>query len=64
MAPNPDDLLPGQRKALPSERELRRREKLWDSRLGRWARPWSLVTAAVAILVVIACVLLLRHAPG
>jgi hypothetical protein len=61
MSADPDDLLPHQRRPLPTEGELRQREKLKDSRIGRWGRPWSWITAAVAILAVILCVLFLRH---
>jgi len=59
--PNPDDLLPHQRRPPPSEGELGSRERLGHSRIGRWARPWSWLTLAVAALTVVACLLLLQH---
>ena len=53
-----DDLTPHE----PGQGERDARERLQSSRLGRWGRPQSWATVAVAILVVIACYLLLRHA--
>ena len=52
-----DDLTPHQ----PGEAERDARERQQFSRLGRWGRPQSWATVLVAILVVIACYLLLRH---
>jgi type VI protein secretion system component VasF len=57
-----DDLTPEQRGKAPGHAERHARERLQASRLGRWARPQSWATVAVAILIVIACYLLLRHA--
>jgi hypothetical protein len=62
MPAEPDDLTPEQRGRTPAPDELHRRERLPFSRLGRWGRPQSWATVAVAILVVIACYLLYRHA--
>jgi hypothetical protein len=57
--PDPRDDLPPRQ---PGQAERDARERLQFSRFGRWARPQSWATVAVAILVVIACYLLLRHA--
>lgn len=57
-----DDLTPDQRGQTPGQAELNARERLLFSRLGRWGRPQSWATVAVAILAVIACYLLLRYA--
>jgi type VI protein secretion system component VasF len=57
-----DDLTPEQRGKAPGHAERHARERLQASRLGRWGRPQSWATVAVAILIVIACYLLLRHA--
>jgi len=59
MPADPDDLLPHQRRPPPTPGELQQREHLGHSRIGRWGRPWSWLTAAVAILAVAACLLLL-----
>jgi len=57
-----DDLTPHQRGKAPGQAERDARERLQFSRMGRWGRPQSWLTVAVAILVVIACYLLFRHA--
>jgi uncharacterized membrane protein YdfJ with MMPL/SSD domain len=57
-----DDLTPHQRGKAPGQAERDARERLQFSRFGRWGRPRSWATVAVAILVVLACYLLLRHA--
>ncbi|MGH6911806.1 MAG: hypothetical protein ACREE0_21435 [Phenylobacterium sp.] len=57
-----DDLTPDQRGKSPGRAERGARERLQSSRLGRWGRPQSWATVAVAVLVLIACYLLFRHA--
>ena len=57
-----DDLTPRQRGETPGQAERDARERLQFSRLGRWGRPRSWLTVAVAILAVIVCYLLFRHA--
>ena len=52
-----DDLTPRQ----PGQAERDARERAQVSRYGRWARPRSWATVAVAILAVIVCYLLYRH---
>ena len=56
-----DDLTPDQRGKAPGQAERDSRERMQFSRLGRWGRPQSWATLAVAILVVIVCYLLFRH---
>jgi hypothetical protein len=62
MPDQQDDLTPRQRGEAPGQAERDARERLQFSRLGRWGRPQSWATVAVAILAVIVCYLLLRQA--
>ncbi len=61
MPADRDDLTPDQRGQAPDPAELAARERRLLNRLGRWGRPKSWATVAVALLAVVACYLLFRH---
>ena len=56
--PEPDDILPGQRDALPTDAEVAERQVLEESPVGRWSRLRSWGAIAVAILAVVVVYLL------
>ncbi|WP_310540879.1 hypothetical protein [Phenylobacterium sp.] len=56
--PEPDDILPGQRGALPTSAEVAEREVAERSPVGCWSRLRSRATIAVAILAVVVVYLL------
>ena len=51
--PDPDDILPGQRGALPTRAEVAEREGSERRPTGRWSRLRSWATIGVAILAVV-----------
>lgn len=61
MPTDPDDVTPDQLGKTPSEAELRERQVRFARGVGRAGRMRSWVTALLALLLVVACLLLFQH---
>jgi hypothetical protein len=60
---DPDDLTPDQRGETPSPAERRTRDRRMVSPAGRWGRPRSWITTAVALIALFACYWLVTRTP-
>ena len=59
---DPDDVLPEQKGAVPTDSEIAGRRRLLRSRTGKLTRLRSMMTLGVAILAAVACYLVFKHA--